>query len=263
LTAVRAEKDDRVAMTSDAQSNLGPWAVPPLGGLPELDVPRRGPVYGRRFAVATDYPYASHVALNLMQRGGNAMDAALAASAINAVVKPHQTQLGGDAFVLVWRKRTGEVDCLNAGGKAPLKATLDLFPAGVPSLGPRSVSVPGLVDAWMELFIRYATMPLTTLLGPAVELCEAGFPVTARLSEAMAVLAQDETAEAAAARQAFLVEGQRPYAPGELLRQTELAEVLQRFIEDERDGFYGGRTAELIAQGMRVSGGLIVDSEVS
>src|SRR5690349_12258823 len=77
--------------------------------LPGVEAPRRGPVYGSKFAVATDHPLASLAALNVLQRGGNAADAAIAASAVNVVVKPYATQLGGDAFMLVWRKKANVV----------------------------------------------------------------------------------------------------------------------------------------------------------
>src|SRR5262245_46176080 len=113
--------------------------------LSPLPVPNRGAVHGNKYAVATDHPYASLAAMNTMQRGGNAVDALIAASAVLTVTKPYATQLGGDAFALIWRRKTGEVEALNAGGLAPRNATLDKYPGGIPNVGPTSVTVPGLV----------------------------------------------------------------------------------------------------------------------
>lgn len=222
-----------------------------------ITAPRRGPVYGSRFAVATDHPLASLTAMNVLQRGGNAADAAIAAAVVNVVTKPDCVHLGGDAFCLVWRKRPNEVDCLNAGGRAPRKATPELFAGGIPEVGARASTVPGLVDALLELHVTYATLPLDTLLAPAIRLCEEGFPVSRRLSNLMTSLATDAAAESAEARRVFLKAGGTPYAPGERLRQPDLGETLRRLAADGREGFYAGKTADLISAAMAESGGLI------
>ena len=219
--------------------------------------PRRGPVFGKRYAVATDHPLASLAALDILQRGGNAADAAIAAACVNVVTKPDCTHLGGDAFTLIWRRRQDEVDCLNAGGRAPHGATPDRFRDGIPALGAAASTVPGLVDALLELHVTYATLPLDTLLAPAIHYSEEGFPVSQRLSRVMAVLAADATAAAAQARRVFLKDGRAPYAPGETLRQPELAQTLRRIVEEGRDGFYAGETAERIAAAMADAGGVI------
>jgi len=222
-----------------------------------FDLPRRGPAFGKRFAVASDHPLVSSTALGVLQRGGNAADATIAAAALNVVLKPDRTHLGGDAFALVWRRRTGEVDCLNAGGRAPLGATLDGFAAGIPTLGPRACTVPGLVDAWLEMHTRYATLPLDSLLKPAIDQAAEGFPVSQHLSRRMGEIAGSKAPEEEALRRAFLADGRRPYAPGERLRQPELAAVLARLVQDGREGFYGGATAAALAGGIAAFGGLI------
>ncbi len=248
-------------MTREAIANPGGLTVGGGAALPGVDVPGRGPVYGRTWAVAADHPTASVVALSILQKGGNAIDAVIAASAVNAVTKPYATHIGGDAFTLIWRKGDGVVDCLNAGGRAPLQATREQFPDGIPVRGPRSCSVPGLVDSWLEMYVRYATMPLATLLGPAIELCEQGFPTSRRLSAGMATLHDSTEPHEEALRRAFLKDGRRPYAPGETFRQPELAALLFRIVEDEREGFYGGETGRLMAAGFREFGGLIDEAD--
>src|SRR5690606_5949490 len=123
-----------------------------------------------------------------MQRGGNAADAAIAAAFVNVVTKPHRTHLGGDAFCLIWRRGADAVDCLNAGGLAPLNATLDRFPNGIPYTGPLASSVPGFVDAVLQLHKTYGTRPLYELLAPAIRYAEDGFPVSMRLAGALTML---------------------------------------------------------------------------
>jgi len=226
--------------------------------LPGVEAPRRGPVYGSKYAVATDHPLASMAAINVLQRGGNAADAAIAASAVNVVVKPYATQLGGDAFILVWRKKANSVECMNAGGRAPLKATLERFANGIPSFGAASSSVPGLVDAWLDLHRTYATLPLDLLLRPAIEYARNGFPVSVRLHDAMRLAATFDESESAELQRIYLQDGARPYAEGSTLRQPQLAETLERIVDlVERDGFYGEETGELIVQAMQEHGGLI------
>ncbi len=238
-------------------ANLGAMPVPGSWSDDGIDAPRRGPVFGATFAVATDHPLATMAALSIRRRGGNAADAAIAASAVNAVVKPYMTQVGGDAFALVWRRNHEAVNCLNAGGLAPHNATPDAFPNGIDVSGPRASTVPGLVGAWAELSTTYGTFPLDKLMELAIELCEQGFPVSQRLSGAMTMLPGLAGSHGDTLRKVFLKDGRTPYAPGERLRQPELAETLRRIGDEGREGFYEGATAEAIAEGMRASGGLI------
>lgn len=235
-----------------------PGAAPGSGNLPWVEAPRRGPVYGSRFAVATDHPLASLAAMNILQRGGNAADAAITASAVNVVTKPFATQLGGDAFMLVWRRSTNTVTCLNAGGRAPLKATLERFSNGIPTLGAASSTAPGLVDAWMQLHQTYATLPLDVLLKPAIELAEEGFPVSTRLHDAMTLLPSLNAPQEAELRRIYLMDGRRPYAEGETLRQPDLAATLKLIVaEVERHGFYEGPTGAAITKAMQEAGGVL------
>jgi gamma-glutamyltranspeptidase/glutathione hydrolase len=235
-----------------------PLSVPGSVSLPGVQAPRRGPAYGARYAVATDHYLASYAAMEVMERrGGNAADGAIAAAAVNCVTKPHRTQLGGDAFALVWRRSLNTVDCLNAGGRAPRAASLERFGGSLPGYGPGSVTVPGFVDALSELHITYATLPFDVLLAPAIRLAEEGFPVSFRLAQAIRQLVDYSGPETAELRRIYLKDGREPYAEGEVLRQPELAETLRQIVEEGRDGFYGGPVAEKIAGAMRDFGGLI------
>jgi gamma-glutamyltranspeptidase/glutathione hydrolase len=235
--------------------------VPYAEDLPGVAAPRRGAVYGRKFAVATDHPLASLAAMNVMQRGGTAADAAVAAAAINVVTKPHRTHLGGDCFFLVWRKGQNTVDCLNAGGLAPLEATPERFSNGVPLTGPLASSVPGFVDGMLELHQMLGTRPLELVLEPAIRYAEEGFPVSIRLAGALTMLPEYTDGFSDELRRVLLKDGKTPYREGELLRQPDLANTFRRIMddvqEDQRDGFYKNQTATQIEDAMRGMGGII------
>ena len=234
------------------------------GRLAGVEAPARGPVYGSRFAIAAEHPAVSLAGMNMLQRGGNAIDAAIAASAVNVAVKPYATHLGGDAFVLVWQRRSNTVECLNAGGRAPHRATLEAFPTGIPGRGERASTVPGLVDAWCELHARHGSRPLGELLAPAIELAERGFPVSLHLAAMMSALAAGSTgAPDAEIRKLFLKSDGTPYRPGATFRQPQLAETLRAIAADERDGFYGGPTGRAIAGAMAAAGGLIDEEDLA
>lgn len=248
------------AMTADRPLDVPytvPLAVPGTGSLPDVEAPSRGPVFGARRAIATEHPAASLTGMSMLQRGANAVDAAIAASAVNVVVKPYWTHLGGDAFVLIWHRGDNNVECLNAGGRASRNATLDAFADGIAAHGARASTVPGLVDAWSELHARHGSRPLSELLAPAIELAEGGFPTSQRLSGAMSMLADGRLPIDDETKRTFLADGARPYAPGETFRQPELAETLRRIAADGRDGFYSGGTGRAIIETLRAGGGLI------
>jgi len=230
-----------------------------LPGAESIDgvwAPNRGPVYGKRYAVATDQPLASMTAMEVLQKGGNAADAVIAASAVNIVTKPYFTQLGGDAFSLIWRRSDSTVDALNAGGRAPRQATPERYAGGMPTRGPLTNTIPSVVDALLEMHTRYATLSIDTLLAPAIRLCEEGFAVPMRLSGAMQRLDRLQGRDFDEVKRVFLKDG-KPYAPGEVLRQPELAATFRRIVDGGREGFYDGETADLITKAMADFGGLI------
>jgi gamma-glutamyltranspeptidase/glutathione hydrolase len=229
---------------AEAQTVQGVWA------------PNRGPVYGKRFAVATDQPLASMAAMEALQKGGNAADAIVAASAVNIVTKPYFTQLGGDAFSLIWRRSDNTIDALNAGGRAPRRATPEHYGGGIPARGVLTNTIPSYVDGILELHTRYATLAVDTLFAPAIRYAEEGFAVPMRLSGGMERLTRLQGREYDEIKRVLLKDG-RPYRPGEVLRQPELAATLRRIVEGGREGFYDGETADLILKAMSDFGGLI------
>ena len=138
----------------------------------------RPAVRGRRGAVCCGHPLASQAGLQILQQGGNAVDAAVATGAALGVVEPMMSGIGGDGFLMLYWASDSAVSVVNATGAAPGRATREAYlQGGIPMKGIRSVSVPGIVDGWLEAHRRYGSLPLADVLRPAVELASEGFPV--------------------------------------------------------------------------------------
>lgn len=215
--------------------------------------------------VASPHYLASAAGLDVLQRGGNAVDAAVATNAVLQVVYPHMCSPGGDLFMILFDSKTKRLVALNGSGRAPAEATIERFAQlglkAVPATGPLPVTVPGAVDAWVEALEAYGTMGLKELLQPAIGYAAKGFPVSANLSESTAANMAKLNAfpESAAA---FLPNGRVPQ-PGEVLVQANLARSLQKIAEGGRDAFYRGELAESITRSVRSHGGLLSKDDLA
>src|SRR5437868_8033013 len=140
------------------------------------------PVVHKHGMVATSHPLAAEIGVQILQAGGNAVDAAIATNAAMGLMEPMSCGIGGDLYAIVWDAKTLKLYGLNASGRSPLKANRDFFAEKglkeIPETGPLSWSVPGCVDGWEELRQRFGTMPLADLLEPAARYAEDGFPVS-------------------------------------------------------------------------------------
>ncbi len=216
-------------------------------------------VMGTRGMVSSGHPLASQAGLRVLMEGGNVVDAAVAASAVLAVVRPHATGLGGDLFCQIFLAREGRVVAINASGPAPRAATAQHFRERgmqqVPMLGPLAVETPGCVAGWDLALRQFGTMPLANLLSYAVEYAENGVPVTPHLAAALA-----EGARTFAGfpdwGATFLCDGHPPRR-GALLRQPNLARTLRALQEDGAEAFYRGGIGEAIAAYVQREGGLL------
>jgi gamma-glutamyltranspeptidase/glutathione hydrolase len=190
--------------------------------------------------VATSQPLATQAGLRALQRGGNAIDAALAAAAALCVVEPMSTGVGGDCFALIWHG--GEVTGLNASGRAPAAADADALGSAIPVLGPLSITAPGAVAGWAALAERHGRLGLDSALADAIDIAERGFAVTPVIAGYWAGAAAD-LARFDEARAVFLP------APrvGQIVRLPELAATLRRIAADGADGFYRGPVADAIS----------------
>ena len=142
----------------------------------------RSPAVGKHGMAATSQPLATQAAIEILQAGGNAVDAAIAANAVLGVTEPMSCGLGGDLFAIVWDAKTKKLYGLNASGRSPRGLTLEEFQHRnlkyIPSRGPLCVSVPGCVDGWAELHKRFGKLPLDKVLAPAIRHAREGFAVT-------------------------------------------------------------------------------------
>ncbi|MBS1789753.1 MAG: gamma-glutamyltransferase [Acidobacteria bacterium] len=206
--------------------------------------------------VATSQPLASAAGLRILQQGGNAVDAAVAAVAVLCVVEPMMVSPGGDLFALVWDAKKKELKALNASGRSPKAISIDeLKKRGLtklPQHGIHSVTVPGAVDGWAKLLERYGTMKLSQVLQPAIEYAEHGFPVTDVISADWDNALQHKANADFAAT--FLPNG-RPLAPGEIFTNKNLANSLKLIAAQGRDVFYKGELAAKIVKFAQAQGG--------
>lgn len=209
--------------------------------------------------VASSQPLASQVGLDVLKRGGNAIDAAIAMAAVLNVTEPMMTGIGGDMFALVYWAKTGELKGLNASGRAPRALNLDHFKkkgiSSMPDFGMEPITVPGAVDGWVALIEKYGTMKLADLLAPAIDYAENGYPVmekaAADWSDAVSKLSRTPASAAN-----YLVDGRAPRA-GEIFHQKNLAKTFRTLARGGRDAFYKGEIAQAIVDYCQKNGGFL------
>ena len=207
--------------------------------------------------VATSHPMASLIAIETLRSGGNAVDAAVAAAGVLAVVEPHMTGIGGDCFVL-YAPAGGAVTGYNGSGRSPQTATLEWYLrqgyAAMPAIGPHAVTVPGAPEAWERLNRDHGRKDFGTLLQPAIRLAADGAPVHPRVAHDWAgcVDVLDATAET---RQIYL-NGGRAYRTGEVHRQPALSATLERIADHGARAFYTGPVADSMVATLNSYGGL-------
>lgn len=228
-----------------------------------LTMARRSPVYAAHGVAATSQPLATEAALSVLERGGNAIDAAVTAAAVLSVVEPMMTGIGGDMFAIVWSAKEKRLVALNASGRAGARMTRDeLLRRGrthVVGRSAESITVPGALGGWQALLQRYGTISLAQAVQPAIRYAEQGFPVTPVISEdwaaATSVLARDQGASAT-----FLVpDGAARRAPraGEWFRNPDYGRTLRAIATDGPKVFYGGPLGEKIVSRVRQLGGFL------
>ena len=211
----------------------------------------RSPVAGLRGVVATSQPLAANAGLDILKRGGNAVDAAVATAAVLTVVEPMSTSLGGDAFIMIYLAEEDRLLGLNASGRAPYGMTLDALNERLERHeleeinGIYSVTVPGAVDGWFEVLEKYGTMSMAEVLEPAIHYAEQGFPVSLRIADAWRSL---ERSEEPSTRATWLLDGERAPREGEVFANQDLAETFRTLASHGRDAFYRGPIARAIVE---------------
>ena len=223
-----------------------------------FDNPVRSAAFGTNGMAATSSPLATLAAIDVLRADGNAVDAAITASAILCLTEPHLTGIGGDCFSLIG-KPNGAVLGLNGSGRSASAATSDWLKAsGLTEIAPYSVhavTVPGAIDAWDQLLKEEGTMTLGEALKPAIKLAEKGVPTTPRVArdwpESEALLAADE-----GGAKHYLKNGVAPRV-GEVMAYPALAKTLKHIARKGRAGFYDGEIADEIVKHLAERGGLL------
>jgi gamma-glutamyltranspeptidase / glutathione hydrolase len=214
-------------------------------------------VYAPRFAVATSQPLATGAALSVLDRGGNAVDAAVAAAAVLNVTEPYMTGIGGDMFALLWSAEEGRLVGLDGSGRAGSRADADRLQSegheAVPDDDARAVTAPGALAGWQALLDHYGTRSLSSLLEPAIRLADEGFPVSPVIARDWAGTAE-RLARNAGAAQTFLPGGRAPGA-GHWFRLPDLASSFRRIADEGPGALYGGSLGAQIVEGLDVLGG--------
>ncbi len=219
-------------------------------------------VMGRNGMVCAGHPLAAQAGVSILQKGGNAFDAALATAAVLGVVEPLMSGIGGDGFIMAYRAEDDSLRVCNGTGAAPYAATLERYRQGIPMKGILSVSVPGLLNAWLDTHEAYGALPLSDALAPAIALADDGFPVTHYLSGAIAgdsLLCEFPTSRAIFTRN----DTGEPLRPGDILRQSNLARTLSTIAQQGRDAFYRGSIGEAIVRFSDEQGGLLTMADLN
>jgi gamma-glutamyltranspeptidase/glutathione hydrolase len=218
----------------------------------------RSLVYAQRGMVCSNSPLAASAGVKVIQEGGNAFDAALAVAAVEAVTLPPLCALGGDSFVLLYEAATSRVTGVNSSGVAASGATAEYYRSRgyttMPIDGPHSISVPGEVAAWEEIHRRFCTRPFGQLLDAAIGYAEGGFPLSPGVGNSLRnnvrKLAQFPSTAA------IMLHNGRPFGPGDMVVQRDLAHSLRRVAAGGAEEFYRGGLAQQMVQALQAAGGL-------
>jgi gamma-glutamyltranspeptidase/glutathione hydrolase len=228
--------------------------------VPQLGYSRRSLALGREGLVASCHPLATLAGVETLKAGGTAADAAVATNAVLAVTQSNNCGLGGDLFCLYYEGATRRMHFLNGAGRSGSRATPEELGrqgmSGLPVIGPLTVSVPGVVQAWAMLLERFGSRPLDRLLQPALHYADRGFPISSILSQAITEFAPGNPDPEW--RRVFLPGGQPPPA-GTLFVQPDLARTLRDLATEGPELFYRGRVARAIAERLESHGFLTLD----
>jgi gamma-glutamyltranspeptidase/glutathione hydrolase len=230
--------------------------------LPSIAVSGRGQatrsvVWAQHGMVCAAQPLAVQVGIDVLKKGGTAVDAAIAVNACLGLMEPTSNGLGGDLFALVWDPKTQKLHGLNASGRAPLALTADKVPpekdGTVPLYSPYSWTVPGCADGWFELHAKFGKLPMKELLAPAIHYAEDGFPVSPVIAENWASSIK-RFGEMPGFKEVFMPGGHAP-AEGEIFKNPALAKTLKLLAKKGRDAYYKGPIAESIVRFSQANGG--------
>lgn len=226
--------------------------------------PGRSPVYAENGMVATSHPLASAAALDMLKSGGNAVDAAVCASAVLAVVEPHMTGIGGDCFAIV-SEPDGTLHGFNGSGRSAVGAEFDRYRGqgwtDIPETSPHAITVPGAIDAWGQLLSRSGRKGLDAALFQAINYARNGFFVAPRVAHDIAALTGKLQQNDAAA--AVYLKSGAAYAVGDRILSPALANTLEAIAAKGARAFYEGEIAADISASIQALGGVIGEADLA
>lgn len=234
----------------------------------------RSPSYGANGMVATSQVLASQTGIEILQRGGSAVDAAIAANAMLSLTEPHMCGPGGDLFAIVWDPKTSQLHGLNASGRAPLELDLATLKnsldgaVSIPGRGALSLSTPGAVDGWCTLHERFGRLELNETFAPVVKHATDGVPIGSRTAQYWALAAQGVIDDprlkglTESFQATYLGNGSAPVA-GEIRNNPGLAQTYRLIGSQGRAGFYAGELAEQIVSCAKGAGGFLSAADLT
>jgi len=225
----------------------------------------RSMVISRGGIVASESPLASQAGAHILEKGGNAVDAAIATNAVMGVVEPMMNGIGGDVFAIVYDAKANKLYGLNASGWAPKGLTIEFLQKQglkeMPRSGVHTIDVPGAVDGWQKLADKFGRKKLSDDLAQAIRIAREGYPVP-ELTAMYWSFAQDKLRENEEAARIYLPKDRAPKT-GEIFSNADLAASLEAIASGGRDAFYKGELAKKLLAGMKRHGGTMVEDDLS
>ena len=225
----------------------------------------RSEVIGQNGMVATSHPLATQIGLDILKKGGTAIDAAIAANIALGLMEPTGNGIGGDLFAIVWEAESRKLHGLNASGPAPKNISIDYFKdkglEKIPSYGPLPVTVPGAVDGWIKLHEKFGKLDFKTLFEPTIAYARNGFPVTETIAYYLKN-SQKRFEKYPNFNELWVKNGSMP-VKGEIFKNPLLAKTLEAIALKGREGFYEGEVANAMADFIQSQGGFLTYEDLS
>ena len=225
----------------------------------------RSEVIGQHGMIATSHPLATQIGLDILKKGGTAIDAAIAANIALGLMEPTGSGMGGDLFAIVWDAKEHKLFGLNASGPAPQSISLDYFKEQklnkIPPFGPLPVTVPGAVDGWVKLHEKFGNQSFASLFEPTIEYARKGFPVTETIAYYLDK-SKDVFKKYPNFAEVWMREG-KTTKKGEIFKNPQLAKTLEIISNKGRAGFYEGEVAKTISDFIQAQGGFLTYQDLA
>ncbi|MFC2137717.1 gamma-glutamyltransferase [Bacteroidota bacterium] len=219
----------------------------------------RSEVIAKNGMVATSHPLATQIGLDILKKGGNAIDAAIAANAALGLMEPTGCGIGGDLFAIIWSSKDDKLYGLNASGRSPGNLDLKYFKdqdlEKVPPYGPLPVTVPGCVDGWFEMHDKFGTIGMVQILQPAIQYAREGFPITELIGYYL-TLSAERFQEYPNFAEIFMPNGEA-LKKGDVFKNPYLADTYEKIAVDGKEVFYKGEIAKIITEFIQQQGGVL------